>query len=149
MKLYSIGYGVTRTIPSLVEELRKRRIKTLIDCRTNPFSRYNPAFSRTSLENGLRAAGITYTHNKDLGGKQDFGKPYLLALERLADAGVGGRGASIALMCSELDPRSCHRYKRIGEDLAQKGIQITHIDKDDSDLPHPSVSKRGVEKLLF
>ena len=148
MTLYSIGYGVTRTIPSFIEQLKKRRIKTLIDCRTNPFSRYNPAFSRSSLEKALRTADVTYIHNQGLGGKQDFGKAYWKALEGLIEAFGAGK-SNVTLMCSELDPRSCHRYNRIGEDLRQKGIPITHIDKDNTDWKHPATVTTKPKKLLF
>jgi|CXWL01.1.fsa_nt_gi uncharacterized protein (DUF488 family) len=148
MKLYSIGYGITRTPQTLIQELRKRGIQTLVDCRSHPFSRYNPPFSRNALQSALENAGITYIHDRDLGGKQVFAQNYKDAVKTLADQ-YGKKRPNTALMCSELDPRSCHRYTKIGEDLAKMGIAITHIDKDNSDWKHTLTAKKEPKKMLF
>ena len=148
MKIYSIGYGISRTHKSLVAELRKRQIKTLIDCRTHPHSRYNPAFSRSALQNALEHSNIKYLHEESLGGKQEFLSDYDYALEALK-TDAKSKTPPIVLMCSELDPRKCHRFKKIGQDLIQFGIQMIHIDTDDSDWLHPSSLKKQPQLKLF
>ena len=136
MKIYSIGYGTSRTVPTLIEQLKKRGIEILVECRTSPFSKFNPPFSRNALKPALEAAGIQYLHDERLGGKQEFGADYEQAINDLLSQSKEER-PPVILMCSELDPRSCHRFKKIGQDLAGQGIQIVHIDKDDTDWQHP------------
>ena len=119
-----------------------------MDCRTNPFSRYNPEFSKFTLEPKLKELGIKYVHAGHLGGKQKYGINYENELNELEKSSKK-KGDGIALMCSELDPRKCHRYKKIGEDLAQKGLYIIHIDKDDSDWEHPITAKKAPKKTLI
>ena len=36
---------------------------------------------------------------------------------------------NIALMCSELDFKTCHRWNLVGVDLAKKGLIMNHINK--------------------
>ena len=148
MKIYSIGYGITRTHKSLIAELKKRGITTLADCRTFPRSRYNPAFTRSALQTALEKAGIKYTHCLHLGGKQEFLSDYDHALEVLA-ADAQSRKPPVVLMCSELDPRKCHRFKKIGNDLMARGIKMIHIDTDDSDWLHPNSLKKQPQLRLF
>lgn len=142
MQIYTIGYGTSRTVPTLIEQLKKRGIQTLIDCRTNPYSKFNPKFCRNDLKTELEAEGITYTHNRALGGKQEFGEEYAEAVADLIKQ-AGEEHPPIALMCSELDPRACHRFQKIGEDLSKKRIIVIHIDKNDEDWGHPT--KRSAE----
>ncbi|MDA0843960.1 MAG: DUF488 family protein, partial [Bacteroidetes bacterium] len=37
---------------------------------------------------------------------------------------------SVALMCGEVEPHTCHRSKLIGEVLAERGIPLHHILSD-------------------
>ena len=148
MKIFSIGYGITPTHKSLIAELKKRRIGTLIDCRTHPYSRYNPAFTRPALQTALEHSGIKYTHQEALGGKQEFLGDYKDALKTLK-TDAKSKTPPIVLMCSELDPRKCHRFKKIGQDLMTRGVQMTHIDMDDTDWLHPNSSKKQPQLKLF
>lgn len=136
MKIYSIGYGLTRSPETMIEQLRKRGVKVLFDCRSQPFSGRNPQFSRNELQRVIEQAGIIYNHRPDLGGLGGFGDDFNLAVSDLAKNAKKDNPA-IVLMCSELDPRQCHRYQKIGEDLSKAGVTIVHIDKDDSDWEHP------------
>ena len=71
------------------------------------------------------------------------------ALDRLVTGMEQGR--RIALMCSEIDPERCHRSKLIGVELAKKGIEMTHIDRDGSLATQEKVIKRitGGQETLF
>lgn len=144
MMIYTIGYGNSRQVSSMISVLKQRKIVTLVDCRTRPFSKWNPAFSQHSLKRALKENDLTYVHDLALGGYQDFGNGYLKRLDALEKESKNAMVSPIVLMCSELDPRSCHRYQKIGTDMAKRGIRLIHIDKDDSDWMHALP-----EKTLF
>jgi len=135
MKIYSLGYGNVRTVKSIVKTLKKRGIETLVDVRTTPFSKWKPEFNRHEFKAYLEKKGIKYLNNKALGGKEDH-EMYPEALADLVKMSKTN-DPPIALMCSEQDPRKCHRYKKIGEDLIKKNIRIVHIESNDIDWEHP------------
>lgn len=142
--LYSIGYG-NRTWPELLELLKRDQCQFLIDVRSSPYSKFNPSFTKETLEGLCNDAGIRYVFMGDtLGGKPDG--PQHLDAEgkidyiKLADApqfqfGLArlktahSKGLVSFLMCSELRPESCHRCKLVAAELAELGISVTHIDE--------------------
>src|SRR5260221_14335952 len=64
-KLFKVGYEGSK--PSdLFASLQDSGVTLLIDVRDVPISR-KPGFSKTSLAQGLEAAGIRYLHLKGLG----------------------------------------------------------------------------------
>lgn len=144
VSLYSIGHG-NRTIDDFVTMLKKYSIEYVIDVRSKPYSRFNPDFSRGTLDRLLTEIGIRYVYMGDsLGGfpddpscytsegRVDYDKlklqdTYKRGLERLASAWQ--QGLNVAIMCSELKPQHCHRSKLIGESLAEADIPVLHIDE--------------------
>ena len=46
-------------------------------------------------------------------------------LQRLLKAGL--QGIKVCIMCSESDPKMCHRSKLIGVELQKMGITLQHI----------------------
>lgn len=63
--LYTIGYEGS-SISDVVERLKEARIQIVVDVRELPLSR-KPGFSKNSMSNTLRAAGIDYVHVRPLG----------------------------------------------------------------------------------
>lgn len=119
----SIGYQ-QRTADELVDTLLEHGVELLVDVRLNPISR-KPGFSKKSLTAALEAAGIAYRHERDLGNPQDnregfrkgvgeawnryeqhLGNEAASALRRVID---DTRTTTIALLCLEQDPETCHR----------------------------------------
>ncbi len=49
----------------------------------------------------------------------------------------------IALLCSELVPEHCHRYRLIGAALQREGVDVRHIDADGQLLSQDDVARRG------
>jgi uncharacterized protein (DUF488 family) len=141
MSLYSIGHSNAR-IEGFLDLLVQHRIETLVDTRSQPFSRYSPQFNQESLRKSLAGAGIEYIYmGSELGGRpqgSDFyygdGKVdydrlavapfYVSAIERLIQLGATGR---VAFMCSEADYHNCHRYKLITRTLVRRQIPVEHI----------------------
>lgn len=148
-KLYTYGYG-NLSLKNFIENLQKNEIQLVVDVRTNPFSRFRPEFNKKTFEITLSEFGIRYIHKPELGGKPkkeefyqngklDYDKlrksiPYLQGIEYL-ERGIEF-GCRMAIMCSELDCKNCHRYHLIGNDMHRRGWDVLHIDKQGELQPH-------------
>ncbi len=140
--IYSIGHG-NKVFGKFMDELNSFGITYLMDVRSKPYSKWNPAFNKVELEEVLRNNGVTYVYSGDaLGGMPDDRSFYdangkilydLLrereifkeGLKRLITANE--KKLSIAIMCSETSPHECHRSKLIGQELLKEGISVSHI----------------------
>jgi uncharacterized protein (DUF488 family) len=108
--IYTFGYSKW-TLEQLKKVMDELGITLLVDVRSIPYGRVNPAFNRPGL---IRAFGRRYTWKGDvLGGK------YGPAKEEGIDWLVveHGEGKTLLLMCVEWDPRKCHRLLDIGARL--------------------------------
>ncbi|MBK6798495.1 MAG: DUF488 domain-containing protein [Acidobacteria bacterium] len=59
MILYSIGHSNV-SIEAFVKLLIERQMEILVDVRSQPYSRYNPHFSRESLKRSVEENKIRY-----------------------------------------------------------------------------------------
>src|SRR2546421_12251619 len=73
MHVLTLGHGI-RPLDELVETLQQALVETLVDVRRFPGSRRSPQFNQGSLRAALEAAGITYRHAVELGGRRS-GEP--------------------------------------------------------------------------
>ena len=142
--IYTIGYG-NRSIEEFVGLLQQYEIKFLVDVRSQPYSRYNPDFSKDALEKRLKPASIRYIFMGDtLGGrpKDDtcYSEDGRVDYEKVAERDFYHKGISylhtawdkqlrIVLMCSEAKPQACHRSKLIGKTLGKQHIDVAHINE--------------------
>lgn len=142
--LYTIGHG-NRSIESFLALLERYAIEFLIDVRSQPYSRYNPHFSKAPLEASLQQQGLHYVFMGDslggrpsdqscyVAGKVDYALVhekswYQQGITRLHTAWE--KQLRVALMCSELKPQECHRGKLIGNTLLEQQIPVSHIDEE-------------------
>ena len=166
MSIETIGYG-NREIDEFLSLLRASETEFLVDVRSRPYSKFQPAFSKDTLDSILKTNEFKYLFLGDeLGGTPDdkdcyfdngkvnyakcrLRKVYKMSIDRLVDA--DSKGYKLMLMCSELRPESCHRCKLIAVDLEEAGIEVLHIDKDGSKIKQSSVLKRltGGQMDLF
>jgi uncharacterized protein (DUF488 family) len=140
MEIYTIGHS-NAELSDFLSLLCRYEIQTLVDARSQPYSRYSPHFSRDPLRRSISDAGIEYVFLGDLlggrpegeefytGGKADYdaieNAPfYIEGIERLLEIAARRRAA---LMCSEADFKKCHRYNLITRTLARRGIDVFHI----------------------
>jgi uncharacterized protein (DUF488 family) len=159
--VYTLGYGA-RSIDEVIELLRELRIDWLVDVRSRPYSRHKPEFSKDPLEGRVRSEGIGYLFLGDaIGGMPDDRDWYVgdkldgeryrnsdgfrAGLDRVAKGSA--QGLRLCLMCSEQDPRGCHRATLIGATLAQWGIRVEHVDADGELVPQAEVC-RGAQLEL-
>jgi uncharacterized protein (DUF488 family) len=122
--------------------LKKYGIDILIDTRSHPFSRHAPRFNARALEAALSKDGIGYLFlGGELGGRPEgvefydakgrvdyalvgCSRPFLDGISRLEGE---IRTRTVALLCSEEDPASCHRRLLVGQALEERGITLLHI----------------------
>ena len=69
MLVHTVGHG-TRPIEELVAVLTAAEVRTVVDVRRFPGSRRHPQFGQAALDAALAAAGITYRHAPELGGRR-------------------------------------------------------------------------------
>jgi len=134
---YTVGYE-NKTIKQLVELLKRKKVKTLLDVRKNPVSMYKLEFNKENLQKEMEKNDIEYLHVPALGvpseirrrlgetGDYDwFFKWYdenVLTNGVLESADFEVLNYPIAIMCVEFDPTRCHRH-RIALALEKKGLK--------------------------
>lgn len=139
--IYTIGHG-GRTIDEFIHELSDHAVQFVIDVRSVPYSRYQPEFSKRSLERNLLEHQVKYVFmGNELGGRPtdaecytngriDYSKCqskafFLRGIERVKSAYQ--QGYRICLLCSERKPWKCHRSRLIGAALQDEGIEVLHL----------------------
>lgn len=142
--LFSIGHGA-RSIEDFIALLQQYGIRYLADVRTYPFSRFHPQFNRAALGQALEEEGIRYVYFGDtLGGRpkdaHSYGENGRVDYEKIQQKDGFKRSIGrlvkaaedkipLAMMCSERDPRQCHRSRLIGVALEREQVQVLHIDE--------------------
>ena len=164
--LFSIGYG-NRPWPAMLELLKRHGCQFLIDVRSSPYSKFSPSYSQDTLTSLCNDEGIRYVFMGDtLGGKPKGGEhldatgkvdyiqlseapEFQFGMARLLTA--HSKGLCSFLMCSELRPEECHRCKLIGAALAEKDVEIIHIDEKGRPISQDEAINRitGGQEGLF
>lgn len=126
--LFTIGYEQA-TLPAVLRELDRAKVKTLIDTRAVAASR-RPGFSKRQLAAALDEQGIAYVHLQKLGtpaeGREaaragDLDTLWKIYGKHLKSADAQAtldellalikEGKRIALLCYCRDPNACHRSR--------------------------------------
>jgi uncharacterized protein (DUF488 family) len=163
MTIWTVGHS-RHQLPALLAVLRGPGIELVADIRSRPFSRYNPQFNREKFSAALLAAGLSYLFlGAELGGRppepefyDSAGHVRYGALARTERFSAGLRRLlaesdrqRVAILCSEEDPRRCHRRLLVGRVVTARGIPVLHIRGDgtvvrDEDLgPLPPQMSQG------
>lgn len=156
----------------LVGLLRTHAIDTVIDVRSSPYSRFVPHCNRESLAALLTAHGLAYVWAGEAlggrpadascyhGGEVKIGKvDYAQVAQRpwfqrgLHTLMATAAGQRAALLCSEEDPRRCHRHKLIAHALRDQGVRVLHIrhsgELEESDTLDCAAPTTGCQQLLL
>ena len=146
-EILTVGHS-THALDGLVALLRRHGVEALADVRRAPRSRRVPHFDADRLRRDLPAAGISYVHLGELGGRRSSGprspndgwrvaafRGYadhmatpefdagLRRLEALADEHCA------AVMCAEALWWRCHR-RLVADALVARGCRVRHIGPD-------------------
>jgi uncharacterized protein (DUF488 family) len=158
--IYTIGHS-THAIEYFLDLLMHYNVNCVIDVRSMPASRFNPQYNKRSLTASLNSHGVQYLHFGDAfgarqtdprllnsSGRVDFEKvrnteKFKDAISRLKRETEAGN--IIALMCSEADPLSCHRFVMIS--VALKDFEVRHILKDKSIASQQELESRLMEEF--
>lgn len=157
--LYTIGHS-THSIEYFIEMLLDHQVNCVVDVRSLPASRFNPQYNKKALTRSLEDHGIMYLHMPDEfgarltdrrlldeNGKVDFAKvrrskKFLGGIEAISKRIWDGD--TVALMCSEADPLTCHRFAMISPAL--KHFEILHILKDKTTITQEDLEVRLIQQ---
>lgn len=145
MKVWTIGHG-TRPGEELLEILRSAGVRTLVDVRRVPRSRWNPQYNLRAIEETVTKAGLQYRHAEALGGllSGQAGEERFTCIRTAAFRSYAARmgtpawqealAAALAepapcLMCAETAWQRCHR-RLISELLVARGHEVLHLHRD-------------------
>lgn len=168
----TIGHS-NRPLDEFLAMLRGAQVKILIDVRSFPRSRTNPAFNIDCLPDDLAQVQIDYRHCPALGGRrrrqpdvdeslnalwrvQSFHNYADYALSNEFSAAFDdllelGKNRRLALMCSEAVWWRCHR-RIITDYLLLNGHPVDHlmgIGHTDHAAPTPGATKTESGKVLY
>jgi uncharacterized protein (DUF488 family) len=155
--LYTIGHS-DHTLEAFLALLQQAGIRTVVDVRSQPYSRWAAQFNRETLARALGKVGLTYVFMGDvLGGRpsdpslyvtgEAQGRPdyarmaatpaFQAGLEQLIALAQGNaprkESASqppVTILCSEGDYHHCHRALLITPALLVRGVHVLHIVPD-------------------
>jgi uncharacterized protein (DUF488 family) len=142
VRVCTVGHG-TRPIEELIDTLADAEVRTLVDVRRFPASRRNPQFNAQALAESLAAAGITYTHRAELGGRlsNEPGEERFPCIRVSAFRSYAARmttdnwqraladtveSPAPCFMCAETLWTKCHR-RLIAEQLHAQGHEVQHL----------------------
>ena len=146
LTLYTIGHS-NITVAELARLLLGQQIRVLVDVRSSPYSKFASQFNveQLKVDPALPACGVRYLFaGKMLGGRpenavfydedghvlyDEIARSYTFqdGIAKLLDI---ARKATTAIMCSEEDPRECHRRLLIARVLAEEGVTVLHMRGD-------------------
>lgn len=140
--LFTIGHG-SLPFSDLLNRLEAHGVRTVLDVRSQPYSRHAPHYGKSELEAELVASGLAYRWlGHHLGGRPltdgtaaPIDDPAVLEAGITEAAGLA-RGAITALLCAELDPTYCHRGRDLAPAFEADGFLVSHILADGSSHPH-------------
>jgi uncharacterized protein (DUF488 family) len=144
LRVFTVGHS-NHEESAFLELLARHAIDVLVDVRSQPYCGYSTHFNQEPLRQAAESRGIRYLFlGRELGGRPDGDEfyddeghvlydrvaespPFRQGLERLER---GLRQYRVALMCSEENPRICHRWLLVGRVLRERGIELEHIRGD-------------------
>lgn len=149
--IFTIGHG-DQTFGDLDRRMAQHRIQAIVDVRSIPYSKHAPEFTKSELEAIAAEAGLGYRWLGDhLGGrptdpalltngepdasKVTAGAHFRAGIEELLGVAQTSR---VVVLCSEVDPRHCHRTTWIAPALQDAGAHVWHIDADGAADAHQS-----------
>ena len=163
IKLFTIGHS-NLTLEKFLKLLRDNGITAIADVRSVPKSKYAFQFDKNNLESSLREIGCRYAFlGKELGGLRTEKECYsqgelnyeaVVALPVFQD-GINRlrNGASkyrIVMMCTEKDPKECHRFHILSRFLRDE-FEIQHILADGTRISQGDLeneTKNGRDEIV-
>jgi len=121
--IYTIGHSLTQ-IDEFIKTLKSNQIEVLIDVRTYPRSNRARQFNQDTLSKALHRVGIQYLYKGgNLGGLGEnvAFEETIFAISQMAT------NQRVVLMCSEGNPKKCHRYSILTPAFQKQGLTVEHL----------------------
>jgi uncharacterized protein (DUF488 family) len=143
-RVFTVGHS-NHTVEHFLTLLESHAVQVAVDTRSQPYSRYATQFDHEALKLALQEAGIRYLYlGRELGGRPEGEEFYddeghvlydrvaatSLFQEGLSRLERGIREYTVAMLCAEENPATCHRRLLVGRVLLDRGIQVEHIRGD-------------------
>jgi uncharacterized protein (DUF488 family) len=124
-RIWTIGHA-DRDFDAIAAALIDHGVQTIVDVRSQPYSKWAPDFMKAALAESAASAGFGYRWmGRTLGGMPPP-EPALLAAG--LDELVGLCASShVVLLCAEGDPLHCHRDELLAAALTERGYEVVHI----------------------
>jgi len=159
--IYTIGHS-NHALEKFLSLVKSNGIRTIVDIRSRPYSRFAIQFNKAAVESALQVEGIRYLYMGDkLGGRPEDKRFYdedgKVVYDRISETPEFHEGIELALqtaegcptslMCSEEDPLKCHRFHLVSGFFEKKGAKVIHIRGDgrlqsSADFIHEKESER-------
>jgi uncharacterized protein (DUF488 family) len=154
LAIWTVGHS-NHSADYFAQLVLSEQVEFIADVRSYPYSRFAPHFNRDEIAATMNRHEVGYLFlGEELGGRptrdehydadghalyrlMSEEKAFADAIERLI-AGAGRH--RIALLCSEGDPRHCHRRLLVGKVLTDRGLELRHILTDGTIRRERSVS---------
>ena len=155
--IYTIGHS-NHPIEKFIELLQAYKVETIVEVRSVPKSSYSTHFNKPNLIYELSQYNIQYSGMlmKMLGGRPEdtsvlnsdnkIDEAFIEKKEWYKD-GIKklislSKESKIAIMCSEENPKNCHRGYIISHTLLKEGEEVHHIRGDGSLQKASYISKQ-------
>ncbi len=140
-EVFTLGHS-NHSLDDFLKLLQENKIEVLVDARSQPYSRYLPHFSRESLQQEVEGLSIRYLFMGDsLGGRPKQADCYdtqgNVLYNRIREQEFFKEGIRrllngidrfrVCVLCSEENPRHCHRSLLVGKALVDLGVEVQHI----------------------
>lgn len=159
-RIYTIGHS-NGSLEEFYELLRLSDINCIIDVRSVPASSYSPQFNKEPLSVFLKAHNVLYLHfGEEFGarrtdsivdGQVNFEKAVTtVKFQKGYERVLNGldQGWNIAIMCSEANPVSCHRFSMISRCFYDNGVDVQHILHSKEVRSHQELEKEMIQGML-
>lgn len=145
----------------VISLLRLHGVEAVADVRSSPYSQRVPQFNRETLEGSLKAAGLRYVFlGRELGARREEKECYVEGradYDLIAETAAFAEGLSrvrqglvkmsIALLCAEHDPLTCHRMILVCRHLRATCPVIQHIRRDGGVESNQQAEQRLLKEL--
>jgi uncharacterized protein (DUF488 family) len=160
LTVYTIGHS-NHPVNEFQSLLTKNGIQILVDVRSSPYTKYTPHFNRDQLEFLVSTMNVDYEYyGSMLGGRppesEFYDKDGYVLYGKIAESerfqeGIDRliqliRYSSVAILCSEEDPKDCHRRLLVGRVLSERGVDVLHIMGDGVIRSEEELAKEEADK---
>lgn len=137
-----VGHS-NKTIEAFIALIKNAGVETLVDVRSRPRSRFSPQFNKDRMSAELEAAGVKYEWRGNNLGGLDGNVNYQETIEELA--GRAEAGEHIAVCCSEMHTKDCHRTSMLMPSFHEQGVDFMQILWSGENEMHPAGATRRDE----